>query len=192
MILGNLRSVTKIAGLTYCWPIGPITLLPVPGAGGRIPRPRPTPGPPGPEAPAGPPGPASALCECSLVHWSGVRTPRIPSKHLCVRLLKVGARIRDFIDLRRSLGGVERTGTQQRLKQHLLLLNVGMEVNQLKPALLKDVIHPLGLFRRQCQPSALQQDSSTTCPPGRCGTVRPWGRPEGHGIRLGHCRGRYP
>ena len=73
-------------------------------------------------------------------------------EHFGVCLFEVGAGVCDLVDLGHGLCGVGRIGAEHGFKKNLLLLDVGFEVDELKAALLKDIVHLPGLLRRQCEP----------------------------------------
>ena len=64
-------------------------------------------------------------------------------------LFQVSAGLSDLVDLSHGFCRVKRIGAEHRLEQDLLLLDVGLEVDELKAALLKDVVHLFRLFGRE-------------------------------------------
>src|ERR1035437_5510773 len=73
-------------------------------------------------------------------------------EHFGVGFLEIGAGLGDLIDLGHGLRGVERIGAEHRLKQNLLLLYVGLEVDELEAALLEDAVHLFGLLGCEGEP----------------------------------------
>ena len=70
-------------------------------------------------------------------------------QHSRVCLLQFSARLRDLVDLRQDARLVRLIRRQQWLQDRLFLLHRCMFVNQLEPALLKDVVHLLLLVGTQ-------------------------------------------
>ena len=64
-------------------------------------------------------------------------------------LFQVGAGLCDFVDLGHGFRGVERVSAQHGLEEYLLLLDIGFEVDELKTALLEDVVHFFRLLGRE-------------------------------------------
>lgn len=62
-------------------------------------------------------------------------------QHVRIGLLEVGARLGHGIDLRKDLRFVGLVGFDHGMEQRFLLLEVGIEVDQLEPVLQKDVVH---------------------------------------------------
>jgi hypothetical protein len=68
-------------------------------------------------------------------------------QHARIGLFEFSARLRDTIDLHQDLRFVRTIGGDQRLHRHLLFLDRGRQVDEMKTALLKGVFDPLLLIR---------------------------------------------
>ena len=70
----------------------------------------------------------------------------MPSSMRALAFSRSARALRDVVDLAEDLIGVRRIGRQHRLKHHLLLLHVRLQVDELQTALLEDVVHTLLLL----------------------------------------------
>jgi hypothetical protein len=95
---------------------------------------------------------ATELVVAKLGPLVGCENGADAEQHFGVGFLKVGARLGDLVDLRHGFCGVHGISAEQRLKHDLLLFHVGLEVDELKAALLEDVIHFPALVGSESQP----------------------------------------